>query len=68
MPAHVEVGDDDVEVLGRRTLERLVGRACARSTVEAAPREARLEQLAHGSVVVDDEDAAAHGSVFLAGR
>ena len=54
-PAEAHVGHDGVERLRLEAPERVVRGAGARGDV-AALREARREQVAHGGVVVDDED------------
>src|SRR5262249_15164641 len=66
-PAHVEVGDDDVEVFDLEELEGLVG-GVPPLDLEPSPAERLFEQLAHRSVVIHDENVAAHARSLLEGK
>ena len=57
---HVEIGDDDVDVDFSERIKRFLRRAAGRDRASSA-REAALEEGDHFGVVVDDENAAAHG-------
>src|SRR3989449_906885 len=57
--AHVEVGEDDVDLGGVERRERGLGRGVPLD-LEAAGTEPRGDRLAHLPLVVDDEDASAH--------
>ena len=59
--AHLDVGDDGLEVRDGHTLEGRGGRRVDLD-LEAAPREALAKQLAHLRVVFDDEDAPRHAA------
>ena len=66
---HVEVGDDDVEVLAGERRERVGGVGDATTHGEAAPREADLRaSRAMLALVVDDEDAGAHATSSTIGK
>jgi hypothetical protein len=58
-PRHVHVGHHDAEVVSLEAGDRVLGRV-DRGDVVVPPAELHLEDLAHASVVVDDEDAAFH--------
>ena len=59
--AHVEVGDDDVEVLVLEQRQRFVGRRLPRR-LEAGAAQRGFQRLAQTLIVVDDEDATLHNS------
>jgi hypothetical protein len=58
--AHVEVGDDDVEVVAQHEALSLLGRRARRDLFAALPERNR-ERLAEAGVVVDEQEAGAHG-------
>ena len=65
--AHVEVGDDDVEVGGGERGERGVGAVGELDGVATAAEPAG-EKIAHAGVVLDDEQPRLHAAASTSGR
>src|SRR5262249_52372601 len=63
-PAHVQVGEDDVEVSACDEIDGLGGRG-GPAHVEPFGRDAGGDRLAHRLPVVDDEDAARHDAASI---